>query len=266
MAGSEQRLFDAAREYLLEFDEVDEALLERHLNDWKDGHPDDLSEVYRAILRSAKNRQQFANAIGDLEKLGGVLHGFDPHEVNRSFSTWEDVLSEIEEQDIDTPAAIDRENESSAWAQLSKSAVSAASFLKQFEDVGQYEVFVQSFRENEYTLYSLPLVLEQGIHGFGFALACDFLKENGHPEFVKPDTHIKDLFEGIGRVDRDDDFEVFLEVIRFAEAIGERPYVVDKLFWLVGGGNFYKDDLRVVTDKQGFIQRARKIEDKNEYR
>lgn len=260
MGGSEQEIFDAAREYLLGFDAVDEPMLERHLKDWRDGHPDNLSEVYRAILGSAKNRQQFPNAIGDLEKLHGVLHGFDPHSVNRSYRTWEDVLSEIEEQDIDTPAAIDWENESSAWVQLSKTAISAASFLKQFEDIGEYEAFVESFRENEYTLYALPLVLEQRIHGFGFTLACDFLKENGHPEFVKPDVHIKDIFEGIGRVNREDNFEVFLEVVRFAEAIDEVPYRVDKLFWLVGGGNFYLDDIRVQTDKNAFVNRAEKIQ------
>ena len=40
----------------------------------------------------------------------------------------------------------------------------------------------------------LALLLKNEIHGYGFALACDFLKENYSPEYAKPDTHIQVIF------------------------------------------------------------------------
>ena len=70
----------------------------------------------------------------------------------------------------------------------------------------------------------------------GFALACDFLKENGYPEFAKPDVHIKKIFNGLGLSDSNDDYEVFKDVIRVSELVNGLPYRVDKLFWLVGSG------------------------------
>jgi hypothetical protein len=35
--------------------------------------------------------------------------------------------------------------------------------------------------------------------------------------------------------------------------IGVLPYAVDKVFWLVGSGNFYLSDVRVNTSKHQFI-------------
>lgn len=42
------------------------------------------------------------------------------------------------------------------------------------------------------------------------------------------------------------------------KAINELPYKVDKMFWLVGSGNFYKCNIRIVTNRYGFIQYVKK--------
>jgi len=49
------------------------------------------------------------------------------------------------------------------------------------------------------------------------------------------------------------DFDVFKDVIRFSNEIEELPYRVDKLFWLVGSGNFYLDNIKVRTNRDEFI-------------
>ena len=36
-----------------------------------------------------------------------------------------------------------------------------------------------------------------------------------------------------------DDYDVFAAVARVAKSVGETPYCVDKIFWLIGSGNFH---------------------------
>ncbi|GAG19666.1 unnamed protein product, partial [marine sediment metagenome] len=143
-------------------------------------------------------------------------------------------------------------------------------FLSRFHDLKEFDDFTKNFISNPDTRIGLPLLLKEEIHGFGFALACDFLKENVNPKFVKPDTHIKDIFKGICiSKSNASDFEVFTDVVKFSECICEVPYRVDKLFWLVGSGKFYlqrigtKENgelktLEVRTDKRHFIEAINK--------
>jgi thermostable 8-oxoguanine DNA glycosylase len=110
---------------------------------------------------------------------------------------------------------------------LYEATISASNFLARFDNVDKFNNFVKTFYFNEYTQVALPLLLAKEIDGLGFALACDFLKDNGYPEFVKPDVHIKKIFKGIELSDSDEDYEVYKDVIRFAKEIGEIPFRVD---------------------------------------
>jgi hypothetical protein len=38
-----------------------------------------------------------------------------------------------------------------------------------------------------------------------------------------------------------DDYRLFKAIIRVAKNAGVTPYALDKLFWLIGSGNFYDD-------------------------
>ncbi|BDX18097.1 hypothetical protein MFKK_09070 [Halopseudomonas aestusnigri] len=98
------------------------------------------------------------------------------------------------------------------------------------------------------------MLLKEEIFGFGFALACDFLKETGYPDFVKPDTHINDISRGLGITDAKNDFGVFKDLEAYCQRIDMLPYEVDKLFWLVGSGRFYLNNLKVNTSKWDFIK------------
>ena len=100
----------------------------------------------------------------------------------------------------------------------------------------------------------MPLLLAKEIFGLGFALACDFLKENGYPKFVKPDRQIKAIFRGLHLTESTSDYEVFKDVIRFSDAVDEIPYRVDKLFWLIGSGKFYLDNIKIKSNRNEFIQ------------
>nr|QNO44219.1 hypothetical protein JAFNDAPN_00001 [Methanosarcinales archaeon ANME-2c ERB4]QNO46539.1 hypothetical protein HKKCGBCL_00016 [Methanosarcinales archaeon ANME-2c ERB4] len=159
--------------------------------------------------------------------------------------------------DYEPPGRMTIDNPKSYWVIFCKSVFSASHFLSQFSELEEFDNFVSQFYLNEYTRVALPLLLEKEVFGLGFALACDFLKENGYPKFVKPDVHIKAIFHGIGISKSDSDYDIFKDVIRFSEDIKELPYCVDKLFWLVGSGRFYLDEVKINTNRDEFIGRIK---------
>ena len=147
-----------------------------------------------------------------------------------------------------------KDNPHNYWVQFTKSIISIAKFISRFENIEKFNTFVEVFYYNEDTRITLPLLLKEEIFGYQFALSCDFLKENGYPEFVKPDVHIIDIFVGLGISNSKNDFQVFRDVISFSKSIGKVPYEVDKLFWLIGSGNFYLDGIQIKTSKKKFIE------------
>lgn len=254
-----QAAFDAAYEYLLEFDTVTDSLLATYLTLWEDQRAESLPALYRGFLKAAYNRQGMRHSIGDLDALESLLYGFSPGSIDEAYESWEEFFLAVEQStEVSPPGRMEKDNPRNYWVQYSKSVVSGAPFFAQFDDIDAYSEFVADFYANTHTRYALPLLLSERIHGLGFALACDFLKENGYPKFAKPDVHVKDLFQGLGLTDGTSDYEVFVDVVRFADEIDREPYEVDKLFWLVGSGRFYREDpeLRVSTDKQEFIERV----------
>jgi hypothetical protein len=76
---------------------------------------------------------------------------------------------------------------------------------------------------------------------------------------VKPDTHIKAIFFGIGISKSKDDYIIYNDVIEFFNTINKIPYEVDKLFWLVGNGQFYREEpaIKIKTNRNLFINRVK---------
>ena len=55
----------------------------------------------------------------------------------------------------------------------------------------------------------------------------------------------------------EEDYQVFKAIIRVAKNVGVTPFNVDALFWLVGSGNFHRDNFRVRTNRDKFIEFVR---------
>lgn len=255
-----ENIYKDARSYLLSFEEISETILDRHLNDWKDHKPGNMKDLLHRMLESICNRRGEAmrNVIGNIEQLRILLKGFNPLEVVNTYNSDYKLLFKTIKQNKKTynlPGIMQLSNASSYWVQFCKSIISASRFLSRFNDLAEFNKFTENFMTNRSTRVGLPLILKEEIHGFGFALACDFLKANVSPQFVKPDTHIIDIFKGI-HISRANasNFEVFTDVVNFSEYISNIPYRVDKLFWLVGSGKFYLEPLKVRTNKGDFIE------------
>lgn len=187
-------------------------------------------------------------------KLGRCLCEFDVDKVLERYRSWDELFDAIQ-ANCEPPGKMMKSNSHNYWVVFCKSILSIAKFVSRFKTMDYFDTYVNQFiTDIPDTRLALPLILKEEIFGYQFALACDFVKENISPLFVKPDVHIRAIFIGIGLSEnKATDFQIFRDVVRFAESINQLPYAVDKLFWLVGSGNFYNSDLRVSTDRKKFI-------------
>jgi hypothetical protein len=238
-------------------------LIEKYLH-LSTPRPDTLPGVYERILESGQNAERKAKviggAIGGVHKLKPVLCGFDPAQVIRKYPTerevFENVVTHLKPRDINRSSK-------GMWPQYCRTILSAAKFLSQFASSDDFYEWVGTFDGlDDRARPALPMLLAQEIDGFGFALACDFVKELGYENFSKPDAHIKDIFWALGLSPwGTNDYEVFKAVARVAQYAGVTPYNVDKLFWLIGSGYFYGNpeigiNGRIGRRKKQFIETA----------
>lgn len=261
MNENNKHIFESARLYLLSIPGVNNTMIDNHLNNWKTHKPESLRDLLFGMLGSVQNKRAMPNSIGPLNNLKPHLEEFDPQQIIAKYgSYWRDSwkkLFRFVEANYTPPGRMEIDIPQNAWVIFCKATISASNFLGGFSDVQDFNRFVSQFYLNEITRVALPMVLDREVFGLGFALACDFLKENGYPKFVKPDTQIMQIFKTLGlSKPESDDYEVFKDVIRFSESIEEVPYVVDKLFWLVGSGNFYLDGLRIKTNITSFLSKV----------
>ena len=240
-------------------------LIEKYLH-LSTPRPDTLAALYERMLESAQsgnmNAGVIGGSIGGVGNLGPVLCDFHPLQVLEKYpSGWEGVLDDIVAQ-LKPRGSVPR-TPRSIWPRYCRSILSGARFLSRFSSAEDFYGWVDSFDEDERSRPALPLLLAQEIEGFGFALACDFLKERGYENFSKPDVHVKDILRALGLSTWEaTDYEVFRAVARIARNAGVTPYNVDKLFWLIGSGNVYEDPHvgnrgRIGSKKEEFIEVAK---------
>ncbi|MCI0486021.1 MAG: hypothetical protein L0229_05425 [Blastocatellia bacterium] len=220
--------------------------------------------IYRQLVHSAQDYGAGTGVIG--KPLGGVdaleevLFDFDPGKViekYRDTDHWEDLLDEIVKK-VNPKGKIRRES-NSLWPRFSKSVISGAAFLKQFETAADFYGWADEFDRDEKTRLVLPEVLKREIYGFGFAIACVFLMDLGYVNFVKPDVHVKEILTALDLSSSKSDYEVFKAAVRIAGNVETTPYKVDRMCWLIGSGNFYLDKggIMIGGRRNDFIAYAR---------
>lgn len=203
-----------------------------------------IADLYERLLRSAQNANMKAGVIGDsidgFENLGRALFGFDPKRVSINFSGTPDLLlSHI--QTTLKPRGQVRTGNKSIWPKYCKTILSSAAFLNQFKDADDFRSWANHLYSDERSIDALPLLLSSKVEGIGYALACDFLKELGFTKYGKPDVHVSDIFIGLGLCPAGANPHKIQDVISAIAADAKvSSYDVDKVFWLVGSGKFYK--------------------------
>jgi hypothetical protein len=257
--------YDLAKEFLVSAGAakgVTSELVENYLHLDKTARPRTVAGLYERMLESAQSANMkvgvIGGSIGGVGNLRSVLCGFEPALVLKKYpSGWEGVLDNVVAQL--KPRGSVRRTPTSIWPGYCRTVLSSARFLSRFSSAEDFYGWVDFFDEDERARPALPLLLAQEIEGFGFALACNFLKELGYENFSKPDVHVKEIFWAIGLSPfGTSDYEVFKAVARVAHNAGVTPYNVDKLFWLIGSGDFYRDpDVgKIGGRKKAFIEWA----------
>lgn len=205
--------------------------------------PKTLNDIYKQLLISAQNAHMRAGVIsgslgGNIDRLGKVLFDFNVNKVISHYATHEQLLDEIQLK-LKPNGKILR-NPRSIWPQYCRTILSAAKFMAQFKSLDEFNEWADLFCTNPKAFMAAPMMLAQEIHGIGFALACDFLKDLGYTKLGKPDIHIRDIFAALGISNAGDtDYEVLKTLTLLAEEIGVTAYNADKIFWLIGSGKFY---------------------------
>lgn len=252
-------------QHLLGHEQVSSEMLQSHLIP-NTHHPESLHRIYFALCSSLKNKQMhenvFKGTIGSLDNLSKPLFDFDPHKIVNIYAQgdWRLLMESI----LNSIALLKepRTTEKSVIPQFCKGAISAAYFFNQFKDSAEFYSWANFFDQDDRARVALPLLLSQEIHGLGFALACDFLKELGYVGFGKPDVHIKDIFQALELMPSDnsinEDLAAFKAIVRIANNTGRTAYEVDKVFWLLGSGEFYRSKVVIPSQKKIFIEKAKK--------
>lgn len=222
------------------------------------------NELYRRLLESAQNANMksgvIGKAIGGFNKLSSVLCDFNPGEVLEKYKDWGSVLDQVKEQL--KPRGKMRSESQSIWPKYCRTILSAASFVEQFKSADDFLGWVDFFDKDERSRASLPMLIDKEIDGLGFALACDFLKELGYVKFPKPDIHLRDIFTALKLCDsKADNYQLFKAIVRLANNAKVSPYEADKVFWLIGSGNFYNHPNigkkgKIGSNKKAFIKDA----------
>jgi hypothetical protein len=262
----DRRAYELAKGYLpgLNITGVTQTLIEKYLNPLSlNPRPTSKEGLYQRLLGSAQNANMKAGvigrAIGGVDKLAPILYGFNPEAVlTRYEDDWEAVLDQIVKEI--KPRGKIRRTPRSIWPLYCQTILSAAAFINQFDEANQFFEWVDFFDRDVKARPSLPMLLDREIKGFGFALSCDFLKELGYVNFPKPDVHLHDIFTELGLCPlRVDDYQLFKAIIRLASNADVTPYAADKVFWLIGSGDFYADPKigSISSHKQEFIKFAR---------
>lgn len=220
--------------------------------------PKSLKQIYAGILQSAQNANMKAGviggALGGVEHLGRITGDFDPVFVSATFKGDDTMLLDMIISELKPRGQI-RTGSRSIWPKYCRTMLSAAVFLQQFNDGADFYGWANHFYQDSRSMAALPLVLAEEIDGFGYALACDFLKELGFIQYGKPDVHIIQIFSAIGLCSvKANPYQIQKVISDIALAAAVSPYNVDKLFWLIGSGRFYHHpEIKLGRMKQQFI-------------
>lgn len=209
--------------------------------------------ISEMLFGSLQNYQSMPNVIcfdSKKEIFRKILFDFDCDKILDRYKTYTELLKVFETEFKLDSSGFERVNNS--WVKYSKAVLSASKFMSQFKDANDFDQFVNCFTYNESTSAALPMLLSKEIYGLGFALGCDFLKELGYDQYPKPDIHLIDVFSELGLSDRDE-YNCYKSIIKMSMLVGETPYKVDKVFWLICSGNYYLDGIIIDRKKKDFI-------------
>lgn len=192
-------VFESAKKFLNDiiskYPDLNKTVLEKHL-EYESKFENILDANYR-LIESLSNRNMMASVIGfnrKEEEIREIIFEYDPTKIVSVYKNPDELLDKFKSkfnlQNV--------QGKRSLWRTFSEGIISGSRFMASFKNKDDFDSFIRTFARNKYTKAALPMLLSKEIKGFGFALACDFLKELGYREYPKPDIHLIKIFHSLG--------------------------------------------------------------------
>jgi hypothetical protein len=250
-------IFNEAQNFLR--GKVEESILKKQLDYYHSCKPNSINEVFKQMISTLKNKQGYVNFIVDINQMDSILFDYEPKLILQQFGDdWKKLFKAFKEK-FGHDFNMNIDNKRNAWVMYSRGVLSCAKFLSNFKSFKDFDDFIKSFFHNQFTIASLPMLLEKEIFGYGFPLSCDFLKELGYVQYAKPDVHLKEIFVELNLVETKGDYDVFKKIVEMSLLVKQKPVIVDKIFWLIGSGKFYESEVKIGSQKAEFIKKMKCI-------
>ena len=173
-----------------------------------------------------------------------VMCDYDSTLAFKKYKSWQDIYNTFLSKGILDKGS--RKNKETNWEKYCKGLYEGLQFL----DGGGDSLIRELSSSKELNRNNLKKVkdISKRIHGLGFALTCDWLKECGCTWLAKPDTHLNDVIKAFKNTRTITDEEVLEEVYFWANEIELRgidlditAYKLDRIIWLLCTENFFLD-------------------------
>lgn len=265
MEYSLKNIYRLGYDFLLTKEGISSEIIDIHLVP-QHNKPQNLNSIFKRFCESAQNRvmlpKVIGEAIGGFDNFSKVLFDFNPKNVmecytkNDNLKLLENVIENLK------PKGQVRKTNRSIWPLFCKSVIEIAYFLGQFKSSEEFYTWADYFANDTKSKPVLPLLISLEITGIGFPLACDLLKELGYSNYAKPDIHLKDIFTKLNLIENEiNELKQNISILRTVDIIAEinsvSSYAVDKVFWLIGSGNFYRTNNDIGRNKNEFIKYIR---------
>lgn len=216
----------------------------------------DLEMVFEVFIISAQSYQRMPNTIKyeeRREKIKKILSGFDYKKVAKmEYGKLKDAF--IKAFDPENPS---KDSPLNSWYKWSLAIIDTARYLTKFQTIEEFRDYVERFNFEPDARMALAMMISSKIQYFGFALACNALKEVGYEEFCKPDVHVIEICSAYAKQELNQ-YETFTLIGQIAKDNNTTPYKVDKVLWLISSGDFYHDKCKVKPQKKDFIEEMKK--------
>lgn len=228
-----------------------------------------IEKIFQRMVGSMQNRSMMPNVIKFWQENGSVnakhkeiLCDFKPSEILKKYADGDTLFKAFEDN------GLVNQKHPKLFKQWSKSIVSGARFMCEFKNLADLKNAFDAFQQNGLMKDALPAVLSYKIDGFGFTLACDFLKEIGYG-YPKPDTYIKAVAKKLIGQEEIKEYTAYKEILKIAELLAPQNqpkqqakqkqfndfvYKLDKILWLIGSGMFYKNNVKTSGRMQELIE------------
>ena len=247
-------IYDFSYKYLLEISKnvVSKEEIDAFINETDTKELNNLADVFEMLLSILQDFQMFPKVINyNVRKndIKEIIH-FPDIEYCASLNS-----AELAKVFIDRFAAKGEKS----WTRYSKGIVSGAKFLNNFKTLAEFKAMCDSFDKNIMTREAYALFLQTKIDNMGFASACNWLKELGYKDYLKPDVHIKDICVALELVDSNaNDMLCFEAAEKVAEDCKVDAYKLDKVWWLICSGNYYRLEKQLPNpqkNKEDFLKK-----------